>query len=91
MMPESILSVCNRVMPSTRAVNRAVLWHCRLGHIPYSAVVAMHNSGVYPDIVFTTAELHAATLTLCRACSLGKLRKKPYRLSVSSKATAYLE
>ena len=50
----------------------------------------MCNSGIYLDIVFTAAELRAATQALCRACSLGKLRKKPYKLSVSSRATAYL-
>lgn len=90
-MPEDISSIHKHVMLSTKVVNQVVLWHCHLGHIPYSALVAMHNSGIYPDIVFMAAELHATTLTLGRACSLGKLSKKPYKLSRSTRATAYLE
>ena len=51
----------------------------------------MRNSGIYPHIIFMAAELHAAAQKLCRACALCKLRKKPYRLSVSTNATAYLQ
>ena len=76
MLPKKIPVKARAVMPSTRIDNRAGIWHCRLGHIPYSARVAMRNSGRYPAIVFTTAELHATTLALCKACVFGKLRKK---------------
>jgi GAG-pre-integrase domain len=61
------------------AKTEKLLWHYRLGHLPFSAINRLSENGELPK------RLYKAPDPLCASCMYGSLTRRPWRTQTSAR------